>query len=146
MKYEGVNLLFFKKLFQKLGQAKIVQLINAEYTRQYIRKIWFLYEWLMQEQLSLADLTIKNFVPLLDEELQYASSTGINSSRHRIRNNLPGIVNFCPLINKSSKLETYIQENLSEKTLGVIHGVHKEILLRTSAFLLLKDSKASFNI
>ena len=47
LKYEGVNLLFFKKLFEKLGQAKIVQLINAEYTGQYIRKIWFLYEWLM---------------------------------------------------------------------------------------------------
>jgi hypothetical protein len=146
LKYEGVNLLFFKKLFEKLGQAKIVQLINAEYTGQYIRKIWFLYEWLMKEQLPIADLTFKNFVPLLDEELQYASSTGINSSRHRIRNNLPGTVNFCPLINKSSKLENYIQENLSEKTLGVIQGVHKDILLRTSAFLLLKDSKASFNI
>jgi len=146
LKYEGVNLLFFKKLFEKLGQAKIVQLINAEYTGQYIRKIWFLYEWLMKEQLPIADLTFKNFVPLLDEELQYASSTGINSSRHRIRNNLPGTVNFCPLINKSSKLENYIQENLSEKTLEVIQGVHKDILLRTSAFLLLKDSKASFNI
>jgi len=146
LKYEGVNLLFFKKLFDKLGQAKIVQLINAEYTGQYIRKIWFLYEWLMQEQLPIADLTFKNFVPLLDEDLQYASSTGINSSRHRIRNNLPGTVNFCPLINRSPKLENYIQENLSEKTTVIIQGVHKDILLRTSAFLLLKDSKASFNI
>jgi hypothetical protein len=83
---------------------------------------------------------------LLDEDLQYASSTGINSSRHRIRNNLPGTVNFCPLINRSPKLENYIQENLSEKTTVIIQGVHKDILLRTSAFLLLKDSKASFNI
>jgi Fic family protein len=146
LKYEGVNLLFFKKLFEKLGQTEIVQLIKAEYTGQYIRKIWFLYEWLMQEQLPIADLTFKNFVPLLDEELQYASSTGINSSRHRIRNNLPGTVNFCPLINKTAKLENYIKENLSEKTIELIHGVHKDILLRTSAFLLLKDSKASFNI
>jgi hypothetical protein len=100
----------------------------------------------MQEQLPIADLTFKNFVPLLDEDLQYASSTGINSSRHRIRNNLPGTVNFCPLINRSPKLENYIQENLSEKTTVIIQGVHKDILLRTSAFLLLKDSKASFNI
>jgi hypothetical protein len=146
LKYEGVNLLFFKKLFEKLGQTKIVQLINAEYTGQYIRKIWFLYEWLMQEQLPIADLTFKNFIPLLDNELQYASSTGINSSRHRIRNNLPGTVNFCPLINRSPKLENYIHENLSEKTNLIIQGVHKDILLRTSAFLLLKDSKASFNI
>jgi Fic family protein len=55
-------------------------------------------------------------------------------------------VDFCPLIFKTPKLEDYINENLSEKTIGVIHGVHKDILLRTSAFLLLKDSKASFTI
>lgn len=64
LKYEGINLLFFKKLFEKLQKAEIVELIKAEYTGQYIRKIWFLYEWLMQEQLPIADLTFKNFVPL----------------------------------------------------------------------------------
>jgi Fic family protein len=146
LKYEGINLLFFKKLFEKIDQTEIVQIIMSEYTGQYIRKIWFLYEWLMQIKLPIADLTFKNFVPLLDEKLQYANSISFNSSRHRIRNNLPGTVNFCPLIYKTSKLETFIGKNLSEKTIEVIHGIHKDILLRTSAFLLLKDSKASFTI
>lgn len=146
LKYEGVNLLFFKKLFEKLDQSEIVKIILSEYSGQYIRKIWFLYEWLMQKKLPIADLTFKNFVPLLDDKLQYASSVSINSSRHRIRNNLPGTINFCPLIHRTQKLEEYICKNLSEKTTEVIRGVHKDILLRTSAFLLLKDSKASFTI
>jgi Fic family protein len=146
LKYEGVNLLFFKKLFERLEQQEIVELIMAEYTGQYIRKIWFLYEWLMQKKLPIDDLKFKNFVPLLDEKLQYTSEISINSSRHRIRNNLPGTMNFCPLINKTAKLEKYIKENLSEKTIELIQGVHKDVLLRTSVFLLLKDSKASFTI
>ncbi len=146
LKYEGVNLLFFKKLFEKLDQSDVVKIILSEYSGQYIRKIWFLYEWLMQEKLPIADLTFKNFVPLLDEKLQYANNVSINSSRHRIRNNLPGTINFCPLIRRTKKLEEYILKNLSEKTTKVISGVHKDILLRTSAFLLLKDSKASFTI
>jgi len=146
LKYEGVNLLFFKKLFERLEQQEIVELIMAEYTGQYIRKIWFLNEWLMQKKLPIDDLKFKNFVPLLDEKLQYTSEISINSSRHRIRNNLPGTVNFCPLINKTAKLEKYIKENLSEKTIELIQGVHKDVLLRTSVFLLLKDSKASFTI
>jgi hypothetical protein len=100
----------------------------------------------MQEKLPIPDLTFKNFIPVIDETLQYASGKDINSPRHRIRNNLPGTINFCPLIHKTAKLESYIQENLSEKTNAVIKGVHKDILLRTSAFLLLKDSKASFTI
>ena len=146
LKYEGVNLLFFKKLFEKIDQSEVVTIIMSEYSGQYMRKIWFLYEWLMQKKLPIADLTIKNFIPLLNDKLQYASTLNINSSRHRIRNNLPGTVNFCPLIQRTDKLEDYISRNLSEKTTEVIHGIHKDILLRTSAFLLLKDSKASFTI
>lgn len=146
LKYEGVNLLFFKKLFEELDQSEVINIILSEYSGQYIRKIWFLYEWLMQKKLPIADLTFKNFVPLLDEKLQYASNVSINSSRHRIRNNLPGTINFCPLISRTKKLEEFIIKNLLEKTTKVISGVHKDILLRTSAFLLLKDSKASFTI
>ena len=47
--------------------AKFVKMILSEYSGQYIRKIWFLYEWLMQKKLPIADLTFKNFVPLLDD-------------------------------------------------------------------------------
>lgn len=146
LKYEGVNLLFFKKLFERIDQSELVAIIMSGYSGQYMRKIWFLYEWLMQKKLPIADLTFKNFIPLLDDKLQYASTLSINSSRHRIRNNLPGTVNFCPLIRRTEKLEDYISRNLAKKTAEVIHGIHKDILLRTAAFLLLKDSKASFTI
>ncbi|HPF92721.1 MAG TPA: Fic family protein [Tenuifilaceae bacterium] len=92
------------------------------------------------------DLKEGNYVLLIDEKLQYGNSSSVNSSRHRIRNNLTGTVNFCPLIFKTTKLEKYIHENLSEKTSIVIKDIHKDILLRTSAFLMLKDSRASFTI
>lgn len=146
LKYEGLNLLFFRKLFQKLPQEEVTALIQAEYSGQYMRKVWFLYEWLMQEQLPIPDLKIKKAVPLLDERLQYAAPNGIRSTRHRIIDNLPGTVAFCPLIYKTEKLERYIAENLDQRSYVVISGVHKDVLMRTSAFLLLKDSKASFTI
>lgn len=146
LKYEGVNLLFFKKLFEKLPQQQLVDMVQAGYTGQYMRRIWFLYEWLLQEQLPIPDLAVSNYVPLLDEKLQYAVPNGIRSGRHRIINNLPGTIAFCPLIHRTEKLEDYIAAKLNEKTNSVIRGVHKDILLRTSAFLLLKDSKASFTI
>jgi Fic family protein len=146
LKYEGVNLLFFKKLFERIDQSEVVTIIMSGYSGQYMRKIWFLYEWLMQKKLPIADLTFKNFIPLLDDKLQYTSTLSINSSRHRIRNNLPGTVNFCPLIQRTKKLDDYISRNLSEKTIKAIQGIPKDVLLRTSAFLLLKDSRASFTI
>jgi hypothetical protein len=146
LKYEGINLLFFKKLFEKINPETIEAWVRAEPFSQYSRKIWFLYEWLMQKQLNLSDVKDAKYFPLIDEKLQYACSKAINSGRHRIKNNLPGTINFCPLIHKTPKLEGYIQGDLSKKISELISGVHKDILLRTSAFLLLKDSKASFSI
>ncbi len=146
LKYEGVNLLFFKKLFEKLKPADIEEWIVREPQSQYGRRIWFLYEWLMQKSLQVPDLREGNYIPLLDEKQQYASPKSINSNRHRIKNNLTGNINFCPLINKTARIERYIAENLADKTRTAISGVHKDILLRTSAFLLLKDSKASFTV
>lgn len=145
LKYEGINLLFFKKLFDKLSEKEVVALLQLEPTGQYSRKLWFLYEWLLQKQLDIKDLTIKNFVPLIDEKLQFAIQ-GISSPRHRIINNLPGTIDFCPLIRKTEKLEKYISENYPEKKQAYLSGLRKDVLQRAASFLLLKDSKASFTI
>jgi hypothetical protein len=138
--------LLFKKLFDAVDTEVIEKLVKKETLGQYCRKIWFLYEWLLKSRLNIPDLKEGNYVPLIDEELQYAISDGVNSPRQRIRNNLPGTVDFCPLIFKTKKLNNYISANLSEKTSGIIQGVKKDVLLRASSFLMLKDSKASFNI
>lgn len=147
LKYEGINLLFFKKLFDKISKEVIIQLVINEPTGQYVRKIWFLYEWLMQENLTIpnADVKIK-YLNLVDDKKQFAITNGLKSARHRIINNLPGTVNFCPLVFKTAKLKTYIQENLSQKKDLYLSSFHKDVLQRASAFLLVKDSKASFTI
>ena len=145
LKYEGINLLFFKKLFEKLSKSEVVTLLKMEPTGQYSRKIWFVYEWLMSERLDIPNLTFKEAVPLLDEKLQFAIK-GVSSPRHRIMNNLPGCVEFCPLIFKTEKLLNSIAGKLSEQKNSFFNSIPKDVLQRASAFLLLKDSKASFTI
>lgn len=145
IKYEGINLLVFKKLFEKLTKQETTDLLKIEPTGQYSRKIWFLYEWLMDETLEIPDLKIKEAVPLLDEKLQYAIK-GKSSPRHRIINNLPGTPYFCPLIRRTEKLDKYISLDFAQQKSTFLKSIHKDILQRASAFLLLKDSKASFTI
>ena len=145
LKYEGINLLLFKKLFLALDQSQILELLRIEPTGQYSRKIWFLYEWLMDEKLDIPDLKIKNPIPLIDEKLQYAIP-GKSSPRHRIINNLPGIREFCPLIRKTDLLVAEQKADWSQQKQSLMGEIHRDIIQRAAAFLLLKDSKASFTI
>jgi len=146
LKYEGVNLLVFSFLTKHYSIDKLSELVNIEPTGQYSRKIWFLVEWITAKILYHKEShSKKSYVPLLDDTLQYTVE-GIKSPRHLIINNLPGTPDFCPLIRKTQKLETYIASNIAEQKEKYLKDLNKDILQRASAFLLLKDSKASFTI
>lgn len=145
LKYEGVDLLAFKKLFEVLSSVEMEEMIQQENLGQYSRRIWFLYEWLTGKKLNIPDLKTGNLVPVIDEKLQYAID-GVSSPRHKVINNLPGNQDFCPLIRKTEKLEKYIESNIRKEKSNYLNRVHKDILQRASSFLLLKDSKASFSI
>lgn len=145
LKYEGIDLAILNALFQKIDAKEIRDIILAKPTGRYSRKLWFLWEWLRHEKLDIEDAQTGNFVPLIDSKLQYECKS-YPSKRHRVGNNLPGTRNFCPLIRKTKKLEQSIGKALSEKAIENIGQTHPDLLNRAAAFLLLKDSKASYAI
>lgn len=146
-KYEGIDLGLLKKLFERVSISELSELISMEPTGQYSRKTWFLYEWLMDKQLNLPDLIAGNYVDLVDTALQYgAVKTVENSKRHRVRNNLPGTKDFCPMVRRTALLDELIHTNLSQRITTILGRIHPDIMARTAAFLLLKDSKASYAI
>ena len=146
LKYEGVNLLVFSKLVEILSEKEMLDLVNIEPTGQYSRRIWFLIEWIAEKPIKgKNDLSKKSYVPVIDSTLQYAVS-GIKSPRHLVLNNLPGSNKFCPLIFKTKKLESHIKKNYQDVNKNKLSIFGKDILQRASAFILLKDSKASFTI
>lgn len=145
LKYEGIDLLILKFIFQLIGEIAIKEAVISEPTGQYSRRIWFLYEWLSGIKLDIPDLKKGTYVELVNPELQYPGPT-TNSTRHRVKNNLPGVPEFCPMIRRSEKLEKYISANIRESIDNGLDNHDKELIKRTAAFLLLKDSKASFAI
>lgn len=146
LKYEGIDLGLLKKLFLTVGTDEWAQLITSEPTGQYSRKIWFLYEWLLERTLDIPDATIGNYVDLVDTSAQFGVTSAVRSPRHRIRNNLPGTREFCPMIRKTTVLDEHIQLGFSGKIAEMMGKIHPDVMARTAAFLLLKDSKASYAI
>lgn len=145
LKYEGVDLAVLNSLFQTIEAHQLETIIRSEPTGSYSRRLWFLWEWLRDKELDIPDATRGNFVPVVNDKLQYAGKA-VQSRRHRVSNNLPGTRDFCPLIRRTEKLEQFIGKNLSETAIKHIGQTHTDLLGRAAAFLLLKDSKASYTI
>jgi len=145
LKYEGIELGLLKALFEQIEPEMIADIVRSQPTGAYSRRIWFLYEWLCNEKLGIEDAAQGNFVPLINDALQYPGPSR-DSRRHRVRNNLPGTRAFCPLIRRTEKLDHFIALNLSQAAIDHIGKTHADLLSRAAAFLLLKDSKASYTI
>jgi len=146
LKYEGVDLLLFAKLQKRLNNTELLDLVKIEPLGQYSRRIWFLLEWVSGIQIQgKSDISKKSYVPVIDEKLQFEIS-GVKSPRHLVLNNLPGTRKFCALIRKTEKIENHLSKDYIELNRMQIAGIRKDIIQRASAFLLLKDSKASFTI
>ncbi|KZL17926.1 Fic/DOC family protein [Pseudovibrio axinellae] len=145
LKNEGLDLAVLKRLFLACGPKPIEEMVKSRPTGRYSRRIWFLYEWLTNDLLDLPAVETGAYVDALDTAKQYGG-TPIASPRHRVRNNLPGTPLFCPLIFRRKELEVFQQANLQQKAMEAAASVPKDLLARTAAFLLLKDSKSSFEI
>src|SRR5271157_4030024 len=145
LKYEGLDLAVLKRLFATVAPAEVEAIVRAKPTGSYARRIWFLYEWLIGRRLGLPDAEKGTYEPVVDLEQQWAAP-GVNSPRHRVRNNLPGTPEFCPLVFRTKALEEFASMDLAQRAQKVVANVPKDILARTAAFLLPKDSRSSYAI
>jgi len=145
LKYEGVDLAILNALFQQTDDSEIEAAVHKEPTGSYTRRIWFFYEWLSKKTLNLKDAKKGNYVNALDSSIQYPGPEE-RSKRHRVRNNLPGTLDFCPLIQKTEKLDGFIEKKFDKKVSEKLGEINSDLLSRAAAFLLLKDSKASYAI
>lgn len=145
LKNEGLDLGVLKALFRATGPAPIEALVKAKPTGIYARRIWFLYEWLIGKPLKLPDLKKVNYVDALDPKQQWPGAAR-DSPRHRVRDNLPGTPQFCPLAFRTPALEEFVALNLAARARALAAEVPADLLARTAAFLLLKDSRASYVI
>ena len=145
LKYEGLDLAVLKRLFAVTGPAPVEAIVRAKPTGSYARRIWFLYEWLTGGRLDLPDADRGTYELVVDPEQQWTASAE-TSPRHRVKNNLPGTPAFCPLVFKTPALEEFAAMDLASRARHAVDDVPKDLLARTAAFLLLKDSRSSYAI
>ena len=146
LKWEGVSLAVLRALYRRVGPTEIVGMVRDKPTGKYTRRIWFLYEWLMDVRLDLPDSGKVKAVPVVDPKLQFAPESGPLSRRHRVRNNLPGTQRFCPMVRRTPELDRYARMRLDAQARQIVGRTHPDIVRRAARLLPYGDSKASFEI
>lgn len=146
LKHEGIHLEFLARLFQVLPVTELKQWIESEPTGQYSRRAGFFYEWLTGKRIDFSGVTAGNYVNALDEQRYLTATRSENNLRWRVRNNLPGTTEYCPIVMRTDSVQAAELYNCSERLneLEAEYGV--EILRRSAVWLTVKESRASFAI
>lgn len=145
-KWEGVDLGVLAALFATVEGAEIGRIVQDTPTGAFARRLWFLYEWLTEITLDIADPGKVRAVPVVDPDLQFCIEIGIPSARHKVIDNLPGTKRFCPMVRRSAILQVASSSQYAERARKVVGKTRNDLIARAASFLLVKDTKSSFAI
>lgn len=147
LKWEGVDLSVLAALTRAVPADELAAAIRTAPNSRYLRRAWFLIEWLLDKSLDVPDADPKRAIePVLEPTQQFALGDGEVSARHRVRNTLPGTRDFCPLVRITPAIARARALELDAQARDVIGRTHPDVIARAAAFLQLSDSKASFAI
>ena len=145
-KHEIINLEFLARLFAGIDPAILEQWIRAEPTGAYARRAGFFFEWLTGKLLNVPDARSGNYVDALDPALYFVATRAINVQRWRVRDNLPGTREYCPLVVRSDAVKELEKYDCTKALNHLEMEYGADILLRSAVWLTIKESRASFAI
>jgi hypothetical protein len=145
LRHEPIDLLVLKRLFETVDPKEIVAFVRETPKGIINRRAWFLYEWLSGRRLELPDAPLMNAIDALDPKRYFTGKPQL-SKRHRVRDNLLGISEFCPVIRQTETLNTFLKRDLRAKAGEIVGRTRAQLVARAASFMLLADSRASFEI
>ncbi len=145
LRHEDIDLLILKRIFEAVPPAKIKAMVRAAPTGIPARRVWFLYETLTGRTLGVKDAQAAAAIDILDPEAYFTGKPRL-SKRHRVRDNLLGTGRFCPVIRRTKALAESVELDLSEKARETVGRTGAHLVSRAASFMLLADSRASFEI
>jgi hypothetical protein len=145
LRHENIDLLILKHAFEAAPAAEIEAFVRGAPTGVAARRAWYLYEILTGRTLSVDDAPKAAAIDLLDPEA-YLTGKPRLSRRHRVRDNLLGTGRFCPVIRRTKALTDFVGLDLAAKAQEIVGRTGAHLVARAASFLLLADSRASFEI
>jgi hypothetical protein len=145
MKHEDLDLLVLKRVLAVFPKEALENFIRKFPTSRYARRVWFFYEYLLNQELDIPDASKMTAVEAQEPKI-YITTNGELSKRHRVKNNLLGNQYFCPVIRRTKSLQGLLGKDFYQQVQDIVGHVSNQLIARAASFLLLADSRASFEI
>jgi Fic/DOC family len=145
LRYEDLDLTILKRVFETIPQVEVASLVREAPSGAVVRRAWYLYELLTGQTLPVNDAPTAASVDLLEPESYFTGKPRL-SKRHRVRDNLLGVGRFCPVIRRTQALREFVGLDLAAKAREIVGRTGANLVARASSFMLLADSRASFEI
>lgn len=153
IKYQGIRLQYLYVIFKAIDTQHLEAEISKTPTSKSARVIWFLYEWLLDKRLNLADVASGNYVELFDPRYYFTRNTGERCRRTRVVNNALGTRDFCPTVRKTREVQALCDIDVYELAYGKMQDfikadglINANIVDRCIHYLYTKESKTSSQI
>ena len=145
LKHEDADFLVLKRIFEAAPRAEIEAMARAAPTALDVRRAWYLYETLTGRTLDVEDAPRAAAIDLLDPKAYFTGKPRL-SKRHRVRDNLLGTGRFTPVIRRTQALEQIVALDLAARARDTVGRTGGHLVARAASFMLLADSRASFQI
>jgi hypothetical protein len=145
LRHEDLDLLILKRIFEAAPQAEVEAFVRTAPTGIPARRAWYLYETLAGRTLPIDDAPQAQAIDLLDPKAYFTGKPRL-SRRHRVRDNLLGNSRFCPIIRRTKALSGFLDQDLAAKARETVGRTGAHLVARAASFMLLADSRASFEI
>ena len=147
LKYDGTNLGILAALFDTVAQSDVLAYVRSKPMGIYVRRTWYLYEFLTGRRLPLDDLPPRgSYVDLLDPAAYYTATPGRRVRRQRVNDNLLGGSRHCPTVRRTKELDAHEAADLPRRCREVASGYPQGLLSRALGYLYEKEAKSSFAI
>ena len=145
LRHEDIDLLIFKRLCDAAPAEAFAEMVRAAPSGNPSRRAWYLYEHLTGRTLAVDDAPAAASVDVLDSDRYFTCAPRL-SRRHRVRDNLLGTGRFCPVIRRTQALTEFINLDLAARARETVGRTGTHLIARAASFMLLADSRASFEI
>jgi hypothetical protein len=147
LKHEGVPLELLARVFDRIDPNDLAAWIRDEPTGQYAKRACFLYEWITGRLLPVENgVAGGNYVNALPGEEVVVANSGTPSSRWRVRDNLPGTSDFCPIVRLTPAARKAAEFDIAAAFAEQEAEFGADLLRRSAVWLTLRESRSSFVI